>query len=88
MSPALTSGHAVDQSVKTLVHGKSRVALSRQSQAPGGTDTRGCESRRERHAKCRGARAANALGELRETGIPTRSCERLAEDEAEQPMRC
>ena len=33
MSPALTSGHAVDQDVKTLVHGKSRVALSRQSQA-------------------------------------------------------
>ena len=34
MSPALTSGHAVDQGVETLVPGKSQVALSRQSQVP------------------------------------------------------
>ena len=87
MSPAWTSGHAVDQGVKTLVHGKSRVALSRQSQAPealtivaanragSGTQMSGCT---------RGERARRVTG----TGIPTRSCERLAEDEAEQPVRC
>ena len=34
MNPALTPGHVVVQSAETLVPGKSRVALSRQSQIP------------------------------------------------------